>query len=345
MKKYNILTVSEKLKKDLQHKIDYKTKPLGALGRLEEIALRIGLIQNTLSPKLTNPYIVVFAGDHGIAKEGVSAYPQEVTFQMVMNFLSGGAAINVFCKQNNIKIEVVDAGVNYKFPKNTRLIDAKVGMGTKSFLSGKAMTVKETNQCIELGSKIVNEIHKKGCNIIGFGEMGIGNTASASALMSVICKLDIEDCVGKGTGLAEEGVKNKIEILKKAIGNNNKTNDPFESLSTFGGYEIAQMCGAFLQAAENKMVILVDGFIATSAFLIAFKMNPKILDFAFFCHQSDEQGHSKMLNFLGAEPILKLGMRLGEGTGAAVCLPIIESAVNFLNEMASFESAGVSNKE
>lgn len=345
MKVFKIECVSKKLEADLKHKIDYKTKPLGALGELEKIALRVGLIQNTLSPELKNPHIVVFAGDHGIANEGVSAYPQEVTFQMVMNFLNGGAAINILCKQNNINIKIVDAGVNYKFPAGLNVIDSKIDMGTKSFLYGPAMSITEAQKCIDKGSVIVNEIFLNGCNVIGFGEMGIGNTSSASALMSVICDIPIEFCVGKGTGLDDEGVQNKTNIIKRAIDTIEKPGTPLNTLATFGGFEIAQMCGSMLQAAENKMLILVDGFISTSAFLVSYKINPAVLDYAIFCHQSGEQGHARMLNYLNVKPLLNLNMRLGEGTGAAMGYSIIQSAVNFLNEMASFESAGVSNKE
>jgi len=345
MKIFHIEPLSKKLEADLKHKIDFKTKPLGALGQLEDIAKQIGVIQNTLSPELKNPHIVVFAGDHGITNEGVSAYPQEVTFQMVMNFLNGGAAINVFCKQNSIKIKVVDAGVNYEFPKGLNVIDSKVGKGTKSFLKEPAMSIKEAQKCIDRGSVIVNEIFRSGCNVIGFGEMGIGNTSSASALMSVICKTPVELCVGRGTGLDDAGVQNKIDVIKRAIAYHEKPDTPLETLAIFGGFEIAQMCGGMLQAAENKMLILVDGFISTSAFLIAYKINPAILDYAVFCHQSDEHGHAKMLKYLNVKPLLNLNMRLGEGTGSAISYSVIQSAVNFLNEMASFESAGVSNKE
>lgn len=345
MKSLIIEPVSRKLEVELKHKIDFKTKPLGALGILEEVALQIGLIQNTLSPKLKNPHIVVFAGDHGITNEGVSAYPQEVTFQMVMNFLNGGAAINVFCKQHKINIKVVDAGVNYVFPDGLNVIDSKIGMGTKSFLNEPAMNIKEAQKCIENGFAIVNEIHQSGCNVIGFGEMGIGNTSSASALMSVICDLPVQLCVGRGTGMDDKGVQKKIDIIKRAIVNNKKTNTPLETLATFGGFEIAQMCGAMLQAAANKMLVLVDGFIATSAFLVAYKINPAILEYAIFCHLSDEQAHAEMLKYLNVKPLLNMNMRLGEGTGAAIAYPVIQSAVNFINEMASFESADVSNKE
>jgi len=346
MKTFKIEPTSKKLEADLQHKIDYKTKPIGALGQLEKIALQIGLIQNTSIPKLKNPYIVVFAADHGITNEGVSAYPQEVTFQMVMNFLTGGAAINIFCKQNDIAIKIVDAGVNYEFPTNlANIIDSKIGMGTKSFLNEPAMSIEDVEKCIEKGSFIVKELFKNGCNVIGFGEMGIGNTSSASALMSVTCKIKIEECVGKGTGLDDKGIKNKIDIIKKAIAHNEQTDTPLKTLATFGGFEIAQMCGAMLQAAENKMLILVDGFISTSAFLVAHALHPAMIDYAIFCHQSDEQAHTKMLTYLNVKPLLNLNMRLGEGTGVAIAYPLIQSAVNFINEMASFESAGVSNKE
>ena len=288
---------------------------------------------------------MVFAADHGIAKEGVSAYPQEVTFQMVMNFMGGGAAINVFCRQNNIKIKVVDAGVNYSFPPGIDLVNAKVGMGTKSFLREPAMSKSETYRAINSGAAIVEEIFNEGCNIIGFGEMGIGNTSSASVLMSLLCNIPIKDCVGKGTGITEEALQKKVDILSNAIKKHGKPNDILKILSTYGGFEIAQMCGAMLHAAENKMVIMVDGFIATSAFLVAYNINPLVIDYAVFCHQSEENGHGKMLKHLGATPLLNLDMRLGEGTGAAVAYPVIKAAVSFLNQMASFESAGVSNKE
>lgn len=328
----------------LQNKIDFKTKPIGALGTLEKLALQIGTIQNTLSPTLQNPTIVVFAADQGIANEGVSAYPQEVTYQMVMNFLQGGAAINVFSKQNNINLKLVDAGVNFDFEKNENLINSKIAHGTKSFLQEKAMTENQLQQCFDKGATIINQIAKDGCNIIGFGEMGIGNTSSATMLMSYLCNLTIEKCVGRGTGLNDIQLENKIAVLKQAQALHGNIENPKDVLQTFGGFEIAQMCAAMLTAFEKNMIILVDGFIASSAFLVAYKLNPSIINNAIFCHLSDEFGHQNLLNYLGAEPLLKLNMRLGEGTGCAVAYPIIESVVAFLNRMASFESAGVSNK-
>ena len=284
------------LNTQLQHKIDFKTKPLGSLGTLEKLALQIGNIQNTLSPTLIKPTIVVFAGDHGIAKEGVSAYPQEVTFQMVMNFLSGGAAINVFCKQNNIQLQIADAGVNFDFEANPNLINTKVSNGTKSFLREKAMTESELQQCFEHGKTIVNQLSATSCNVIGFGEMGIGNTSSATMLMSHFCNLPIEQCVGRGTGLNDTQLENKIAILKKSQEMHQNLDSIEDALQTFGGFEIAQMCGAMQAAYQQNMLILVDGFIATSAFLVASKLTPAIKDNAIFCHLSDEFGHQNLLN-------------------------------------------------
>lgn len=340
------LTKSE-LKKNVQHKIDFKTKPTGALGRLEELALQICLIQNTDAPQLINPHILVFAADHGIANEGVSAYPQDVTWQMVYNFLSGGAAINVFSKQHNIAVKVIDAGVNKEFDALPNLVSAKVGYGTKSFLTEQAITKEQLNECKKQAQIIVADVIKNTkCNIIGFGEMGIGNTSSASLLIHCLTNIDLKDCIGKGTGLDSEQLIKKQTILKTALENNRpETNLPYDILQTFGGFEIAMIAEAMLEAYENNCVILVDGFIATSAFLVASKINPAIIDNAIFCHQSEEKGHQLLLNYLNAKPLVNLNMRLGEGTGCAVAYPIIESAVNFLNQMASFETAGVSNKD
>jgi nicotinate-nucleotide--dimethylbenzimidazole phosphoribosyltransferase len=332
------------MRQQIQKKIDFKTKPLGSLGVLEQLAEQICLIQNTLTPVLKNPTILVFAADHGIAQDGVSAYPAEVTPQMVLNFLHGGAAINVFCNQHNINLKVIDAGVNFDFESHPKLINAKIAKGTKSYRTENAMTQEQLQTCFTKAKEIVETTYADGCNIIGFGEMGIGNTSSASMLMSALCKLTIDDCVGRGTGLDEKQLQHKLIILQQAQQNHPKPQNAKEALQFFGGFEIAQICGAMLTAYEKNMLILVDGFIATSAFLCAFHINPKIMGNAIFCHQSDEQGHQKMLNYLNAKPILSLGMRLGEGTGCAVAYPIVQSAINFMNEMASFESAGVSNK-
>lgn len=328
----------------LQEKIDSKTKPLGALGTLELLAFQMATVFETLSPKITNPNIVVFAADHGIANHGVSAYPQDVTRQMVGNFLEGGAAINVFCKQNDIQLSIVDSGVNYDFSTNANLINAKIAKGTQSFLHAPAMSETELQLCFEKGKTIVENISKAGSNCIGFGEMGIGNTSTASVLMSLLTGFSIEECVGKGTGVENEKLFQKQNLLKKAIENYSGPADLKEQLAYFGGFEIIQMASGMLTAFENKMLVLVDGFICSVAFLIASKMNPSILKNAVFCHCSAEQAHQKLLQYLNAKPILNLDLRLGEGTGCAIAFPILKSAEAFLNEMASFESAGVSRK-
>jgi nicotinate-nucleotide--dimethylbenzimidazole phosphoribosyltransferase len=335
------------LHKTIQHKIDFKTKPLGALGRLEEIALQICLIQNTDKPELINPHILIFASDHGIAKEGVSAYPQDVTWQMVYNFLSGGAAINVFAKQHHIEVKVIDAGVNKEFDSLPNLISAKVDYGTKSFLHEKAMTVAQLEECKKQAKLIINEVIKTTkSNIIGFGEMGIGNTSSASLIMHCLTGIALRDCIGRGTGLDDEQLSKKYDILTKALTNNTfDTQLPYDVLQTFGGFEIAMIAEAMLDAYEKKCMIMVDGFIATTAFLVAHKLKPTVIQNAIFCHQSDEKGHKLLLDYLHAKPLVNLNMRLGEGTGCAIAYPIIQSSVNFLNQMASFETAGVTNKD
>ena len=339
-----IIFAKTPMKDQLQHKIDFKTKPVGALGMLEQLALQIGTVQQTLSPELRNPALVVFGGDHGIANDGVSAYPQEVTYQMVLNFLREGAAINVFSKQHGFDLRIVDAGVNFDFESSDRLVNQKVGKGTKSFLSDQAMTSAQLSECITKGQAVVKDIAATGTNIIGFGEMGIGNTSAAAMIMSYLCDLPLEQCVGKGTGLNDEQLDKKLNILQQAKDFHGDITDPEQVCATFGGFEMAQMYGAMLEAYEQNMIILVDGFIASSVFLVASKVKPAIVDNAVFCHLSDENGHRLMLQQLKVSPILRLGMRLGEGTGCALAYPIIQSAVNFLNEMASFESAGVSEK-
>ncbi|SHG83825.1 nicotinate-nucleotide--dimethylbenzimidazole phosphoribosyltransferase [Flavobacterium defluvii] len=328
----------------LQEKIDSKTKPVGSLGTLETLAFQMATVFETLNPKIIKPNIVIFAADHGIANHGVSDYPQDVTRQMVNNFMEGGAAINVFCKQNNIELSIVDSGVNYDFPTNANLINAKIAKGTQSYLHLPAMSETELNLCFEKGKSIVENIVKEGSNCIGFGEMGIGNTSTASVLMSLLTGFSIDECVGKGTGINDEKLLNKQNILKKALKNYSGQAELKQQIAYFGGFEIIQMASGMLTAFENKMLILVDGFICTVAYLIAFKINPDIKKNAVFCHCSAEKAHQKLLNYLDAKPILNLDLRLGEGTGCSVAFPVLKSAEAFLNEMASFESAGVSRK-
>lgn len=342
MKKFSIPRIDEDCTVAIQRTIDLKTKPLGALGALEELALQIGTIQQTDVPELIKPHHVVFAADHGIAAEGVSKYPQAVTYQMVLNFLEGGAAINVFCRQHGIGMTIVDAGVIGDFADAPALLRAKVGQGTKNMLREPAMTIAECERAIDAGAGIVDTIADQGTNIIGFGEMGIGNTSAAALLLHAFTGTPLRDCVGRGTGLDDDGVEKKIAVLTRAAELHAQAETPVAILAALGGFEIAMMCGAMLQAAERGMVILVDGFIAGAAFLAAYRMDHAVYDYAIFCHQSDEAGHRTLLDALNAEPILNLGMRLGEGTGCALAFPIVQSAVKFMAEMASFESAGVS---
>lgn len=339
----NTVTITSQ---EISAKIDLKTKPIGALGTLEKLAFQVASVQQTLSPELLHPHIIVFAASHGIASQGVSAYPSEVTPQMVLNFMSGGAAINVFTRQHGIRLLLVDAGVDYDFGKNEKLIDAKVGYGTKNFAEQPAMTDTECRQCLQKGAELAREVQATGCNVIGFGEMGIGNTSAASAMMSRLLDIPIAECIGKGTGLDDAQLRRKIDILTAALEtHSNVTNDPESVLATFGGFEIAMMCGAMREAARLGMLVLIDGFIASASYLCAFQMDPSIQKYAVFCHQSNEKGHKLLLESLHADAILKLDMRLGEGTGCALAYPLLQSAVAFLNEMASFESAGVSQKQ
>ena len=345
MKIFDIQTPNSTIAEALQTKIDLKTKPPGALGKLELLANQIGTIQQTLTPSLVNPTVVVFAGDHGLVHEGITPYPQEVTYQMVLNFLNGGAAINVFAKQNGLAVKVVDAGVNHDFGQIEGLLNYKVNKGTRNCLKEPAMTQAELVESIEKGAAIVNDLHEAGCNCIAFGEMGIGNTSSASLLMHYFTGIDLAACTGRGTGLDDTGLNKKISILKAVAAHHGNLAEWEKIMTAFSGYEIAMMTGAMLQAAENKMLILLDGFIASTAYLAAYELHPEIRNYVIASHQSDEKGHRLLLEHLNLSPLLNLGMRLGEGTGAAVAFPLVKAAVNFLNEMASFESAGVSNKE
>ncbi|THU41469.1 nicotinate-nucleotide--dimethylbenzimidazole phosphoribosyltransferase [Niastella caeni] len=350
------------LQQQLQHIIDHKTKPLGALGRLEEVAMQIGLIQQTTKPVIQHPHIIVFAGDHGIATTGlVNTFPQEVTAQMVLNFMHGGAAINVFCRQHKLTLKVVDAGVNFDFSSNpVDLISAKIGYGTKNYLNEPAMSVAQAQQAIDKGKAIVAETAASGCNCIGLGEMGISNTSSAALIMSAMTGLPVVTFTGRGTGLNNDQLQTKIDTLHQVYEKHALSElkeKPIELLARIGGFEIAMMAGAYLEAVKQKMVVIVDGFITTAALLIAnaiFMAEKQkslvsdwktLIDHCIFAHTSHEAGHEKILGRLGVRPLLNLSMRLGEGTGAALAMPLIQSAVTFLNEMASFESAGVSNKE
>jgi nicotinate-nucleotide--dimethylbenzimidazole phosphoribosyltransferase len=332
---------SEMLAHALQTKIDQKTKPLGSLGQLEALALQIGLIQDSLTPSLNKPCILIFAGDHGIVESGVSAYPQTVTAQMVANFLSGGAAISVFARQHQLELLIVDAGVNADLASHPRLIDAKIGKGTRNFLTDSAMTVEDCAKALQAGAERVWHQHNQGCNCIGFGEMGIGNTSSAALLMHCLTALPLAQCVGRGTGLNDQQLQNKLAVLQQALHQHQGIAEPLKVLATFGGFEIAMMAGAYLKAAELGMLIMVDGFIAGTTLLAASKLYPQVLDYCVFSHVSSEQGHQALLAHFNARALLNLDLRLGEGSGIALAYPLIQSAVLFLNEMATFAEAGV----
>lgn len=342
---FAIPAVDTSLRGSLQHKIDTKTKPLGALGRLESLALQLGLIQGSLSPHIAQPHILVCAGDHGAAKTGISAFPQEVTWQMVENFLAGGAAINVLARHANAQLTVADAGVAHTFGKRAGLLDLKVGHGTANYLDGAAMSADECRLAISRGAATVKTIAATGCNAIGFGEMGIGNTASASLITHCLTGAPLADCIGRGTGLDDAGLARKRELLGQALGKwDNRSDKPLDVMARFGGFEIAMLTGAMLAAAEQRMTLLIDGFIVTAALLVAHRAAPQILDYCVFSHRSQEQGHRLQLQCLDARPLLDFDMRLGEGSGAALALPLLNAACAFVNEMASFESAGVSEK-
>ena len=332
-------TADAALSQALLDAINNKTKPLGSLGRLETLAVQLGLIQGTTRIRIADPAILVFAGDHGVVAEGVSAYPQDVTWQMVENFLADGAAINVFARQNGCALHVVDAGVNHDFGVRPGLLDRKVANGTRNFAAEPAMSRQQLEDALEHGMALARDLPG---TVVGFGEMGIGNTTAAAAIMHKLTGLPLEQCVGAGTGLSSDGIQRKQQVIAAAVQQHAGADDPLAVLATFGGFEIAMMTGAMLKAAELRKVLLIDGFIVTSALLVASRLQPAILDYCVFAHASSENGHRLMLDALGAEPLLQLGLRLGEGTGSALALPLLHAAANFLNEMATFASAQVS---
>lgn len=338
-----IAPLNESFREKAQYKLDQKTKPLGSLGVVEELALQVSLIQQSLSPSLQNPHALIFAGDHGICDEGISAFPQAVTPQMVTNFLAGGAAVSVLAAQNNISLKVIDAGVIGSFEMHTNLLNKKIAEGTRNFALEPAMTLAQAVQALTAGAQVVQSVFDAGCNVVLMGEMGIGNTTSAAALMHWLTKHPVELCVGAGTGLAQQGIDHKATVIKKAITLHClQLNTPLAVLATLGGFEIAMLAGAYLKAASLGMTILVDGFICTAALAMAVQFNNKVLAYCVFTHGSAEQGHSLLLDFLKAKPLLSLNMRLGEGSGAALAYPLLVSALAIFNYMASFDEAGVS---
>lgn len=335
--------VGNDLDEAIQTKIDQKAKPIGSLGQLERLALQVARVQHTLTPELVKPVMLTVASDHKICEEGVSPCPVEITWQQVMNFLNGGGGIGLFSAEYGWELKVVDAGVDFDFPDHPKLIKAKVRKGSRNFLQEHAMTMDECIEALNNGRKVVEKLHASGTNVVGYGEMGIGNTSPASALLSVFANIPIEECTGPGSGLDGKGVSHKTNVLKRAIEKHGVSENPIENLARFGGLEIATIAGGMLEAASNRMLIVTDGFITTSALLVAAAINPNVLGYAVFSHQSEEQGHQKMVSFLHGEPILNLGLRLGEGTGAAMALAVLKGAVAMLNKMTSFDEAQVFN--
>ncbi len=325
----------------IQQIIDLKTKPPGALGQLESLAKQLALITGNDRIKLVQPTMLVFAGDHGIAQEGISIAPSEVTQQMVLNFLAGGAAINCFCRVNQMAMQVIDAGILVPV-EHPDLRVQSLGQGTCNFAETKAMDIKAVEEGLHLGASIVYEKVAAGSNVFGFGEMGIGNTSAAAAILSAFNQLPAVDTVGRGTGINDQVLAKKIQLIDNALElHKADLSGPKEILAAVGGFEIVQMTGAMLAAAEKQCVLLVDGFIATAAALTACKIDPAARDYMVFCHRSKEKAHRLMLDALDAKPLLDLDLRLGEGTGAALAMPLLRAAESFYNEMASFESAGV----
>jgi nicotinate-nucleotide--dimethylbenzimidazole phosphoribosyltransferase len=326
---------------ELQQKIDNLTKPKGSLGMLEALAVQTGWIQQTLSPSLCKPVNIIFAADHGIADEGVSKSPKEVTRQMISNFLDGGAGVCFLARQHGFELKVVDAGVDSDPPSDPRIINRKIRRGTRNFLHEPAMTISEMERALRYGAEIVTECHRNGSNIISFGEMGIANTAASSMWMTCLTDIPLAACVGAGSGLDSEGVRHKQQILQAALDNYKGDRSVVNVMRYFGGYEMVMAVGGMLRAAELKMLVLVDGFIMTNCVLAASRLYPEILPYCIYGHCGDEAGHKKLLEQLHAMPLLHLGLRLGEGSGAICAYPVVDSAVRMINEMTSFSKAAV----
>ena len=326
----------------VQHRLDQKTKPLHSLGRLEALALQIAMIQGREQPRLEAPQMAVFAADHGIAARGVSAYPSDVTWQMVENFLAGGAAVSVLARQHGLALTVVECGVRHDFASRPGLIVAQVAAGTQDSTQGPAMTRTQCGSALAHGAAIVKDLPG---NVLLLGEMGIGNTSAAALLMARLTGLPIERCAGRGTGLDDAGLARKLGVLREALVRHAGLTQPIDLLAALGGLEIATMVGAILQAARERRVIVIDGFIVGAALLVAHALQPLVLQRCVFAHCSAEAGHALMLGHFGVEALLSLGLRLGEGSGAALAWPLLESACRILADMASFETAGVSRQD
>ena len=336
MTTFNIARPDKAIEHKLIDKIDNLTKPKGSLGMLEQLALKIGIIQQTLTPSLKNPCNILFAADHGIIEEGVTVSPKEVTWQQLSHFSKGGAGINFLCDQHGFKLVLVDAGVDYDIPAGHGIIDLKVRKSTRNFLYEAAMTADELELCMQRGAGVVADVHARGCNVVSFGEMGSGNTSSSSMWMHLFTDIPLDRCIGAGAGLNGSGISHKYDVLSRALANYKGGDSVQDKMAWFGGYELAMAVGGMLKAAELGMVILVDRFIMTACILAASRLYPEVMDYAIFCHQGDESGHKLMLEHMGVKAVLHLDLRLGEGSGAVCAYPIIQSAVNMINNLDSF---------
>ena len=352
MKDFDIQPINRSLESAIQEKIDNLNKPKGALGRLEELAMQVCLIQQSLTPSLTHPCHLLLGGDHGIEREGVSVSPREVTWQQMINFTHGGGGVNMFCRQHGFKLRIVDVGVDYDFSGEWReesgeripIIDKKIAYGTKNFLYEPAMSEKEFEQTIQVGCELVDECIAEGCRILCIGEMGIANTSPSSIWMSLFGNIPLAECIGAGAGLDKPGSQHKFEVLSKAL-THYQTSEPqptpITPLRYFGGFEMIAAIGAMLRAAEQHLIVLIDGFIMTACAAAAIQLYPNAKDYMIFTHCGDESGHKRMLDMIGANPLLHLGLRLGEGTGALCTYPLIDSAVRMINEMNNFDNARI----
>ena len=345
MRSFKIEAPDNSLRPAIQAKIDNLNKPKGSLGRLEELAMQVCLIQQTLSPSLEHPYHLLLGGDHGIEREGVSVSPREVTWQQMINFTRGGGGVNMFCRQHGFKLRIVDVGVDYDLSSVPGIINRKIARGTKNFLYEPAMTEEEFDKAIEIGAALVDDCIEEGCKVLSIGEMGIANTSPSSIWMHLFGGIPLKDCIGAGAGLDNDGIRHKYEILSKALSRHLSSLSPLTShlspLRIFGGFEMIAAIGTMLRAAELHLIILVDGFIMTACALAAIRLYPAAQDYMIFTHCGDESGHRMMLDIVDARPLLHLGLRLGEGTGALCAFPIVDSAVRMINEMNNFDNAKI----
>lgn len=343
MKRFQISSLDKSFREIMLQRIDDIAKPKGSMGRLEEIALEIGMIQHSMKPMLNNPHHILFSADHGIEVEGISKSPREVTWQQTLNFMSHGTAIAYLCKQHGIKLIVVDSGVDYDLPEGIGVIDYKIRKGTSNYLHTAAMSRDEMALCIERGAEIVRKVHEDGCNVVSFGEMGISNTSSSAIWMHLFTEIPLAECVGAGSGLDDKELAHKYDVLMRAVDHYKGDHSAEDIIAYFGGFEMVMTIGAMLQAAELKMTILIDGFIMTSCILAASRLYPEVLEYAVFGHKGDEKGHARLLDYLGAKPVLDLGMKLGEGTGAVTAFPIVRSAALMMTEMHTWSGMDSDN--